>query len=116
MKKLNIKKYLSLGNIVCMIDDDVLSFIENSIRKETIKSKIKYLINSFSNKIIMPSKLYKKIEDGIWEIRYHDIRIFCYKENNNWFLYHAMIKKSDKIGDEIYIVRKKYNELKMIIN
>ena len=57
MKKLNIKKYLSLGNIVCMIDDGVLSFIENSIRKETIESKINYLINSFSNKIIMSSGL-----------------------------------------------------------
>ena len=54
MKKLNIKKYLSLGNIVCMIDDGVLSFIENSIRKETIESKINYLINSFSKSLNSP--------------------------------------------------------------
>lgn len=114
--KIIIKEYLSLPHISCNISDDVVSLIEGNPRKETIESKIRYLAESFSNKIIMQSKLYKKVDDDIWEIRYHDIRIFCYRENNNWFLYHAMIKKADRIGDEMSIVKRKFNELKTIIN
>ena len=115
-ERLNIKEYFSLPYISCNITDDVVSLIEDNPRRETIESKIRYLAESFSNKIIMQSKLYKKVDDDIWEIRYHDIRIFCYRENNNWFLYHAMIKKADRIGYEMSIVKRKFNELKTIIN
>lgn len=115
-KKLIIKEYFSLPHISCIISDDVVSLIENNPRREIIESKIRYLAESFSNKSIVPPKLYKKVEDNIWEIRYYDIRIFCYRENNNWFLYHAMIKKADRIGDEITIIRRKFSELKKIIH
>ena len=114
--KIIMKEYCSLPNISCIISGDVITLIENNPRKETIESKIKYLAESFSNKIIVPNKLYKKVENDIWEIRYHDVRIFCYRENDNWFLYHAMIKKADRIGNEIFIVRRKFNELKTIIH
>ncbi|MEI0492676.1 type II toxin-antitoxin system RelE/ParE family toxin [Brachyspira intermedia] len=105
------KKYFSFNNTECLISNDVMSLVIKNPRKKIIMSKIKYLAKYLFTDIVIPAALYKKIENNIWEIKHHDIRIFCFRKNNNWFLYHAMIKKTDKIKDEIYIIRKKYNEL-----
>lgn len=109
--KLSFKKYFDFNNIECLISDDVISFILQNPRRKIIISKIKYLAKYLFTGIAISAVLYKKIENDIWEIRHHDVRIFCFRKDNNWFLYHAMIKKADRIGDEINIIRRKYDEV-----
>ena len=95
-----IKCLLSNGNITVYYHDWVKNFIDNKVaRKEVLYEKINYIAHLISLNIQPPQKLYKKLENDIWEIRYHDIRIFCYRKNNKLFLFNIMIKKRDKIGN-----------------
>lgn len=64
--------------------------------------------------ILASKKLYKKLENDILEIRYNDIRIFCYRKNNKVFLFNIMIKKRDKIGNiETLMIRKTLSKIEI---
>ena len=110
-----LKFLLSNGNIKVYYHDWVKNFINNKVaRKEVLYDKIKHIVHLLSLNIPPPQKLYKKLENDIWEIRYHDIRIFCYRKNNKLFLFNIMVKKRDKIGNiEIERNRKRLLETKM---
>ncbi|WP_300367907.1 type II toxin-antitoxin system RelE/ParE family toxin [Brachyspira sp.] len=95
-----LKYLLSYNNIKIYCYDEVKKFIDNEIvRKKVLYDKINHILNFISNNKNPPKKLYKKLENDIWEIRYHDIRIFCYRKNNKIFFMDIMIKKRDRIGN-----------------
>lgn len=112
-----LKCLLSNDNITVYYHDWVKNFIDYKVaRKEMLYEKINYIVHLLSLNIQPPQKLYKKVENDIWEIRYHDIRIFCYRKNNKIFLFNIMVKKRDRIGNiETLMIRKTLLETKIEI-
>ena len=112
-----LKYLLSNGDITVYYSDWVKNFIDNKVaRKVMLYEKINYIAYLFSIDIQPPKKLYKKVENDIWEIRYHDIRIFCYRQYNKIYLFDIIIKKRDRIGNiETLMIRKTLLETKIEI-
>lgn len=94
--------------------EPVKDFIKNlQSNKEKLYGRILNISEFLSSKDIMPKGWYKKVINDINEIRFKDIRVFVFIKNDNMYLLHAIIKKTDKIPKkDINLSEKRAKEIK----
>lgn len=109
-----------------------IKFYSNSNKKEPVKEFLNTLENDsktkVGDKIIVVSerlknrksiskKLFKKIDDDIYEIRVNNIRIFVLLYDGNMYLLHAIIKKRNDIPKKaLSLANERAKEIKSYID
>lgn len=63
------------------------------------KAKIAALLQRLANcGTISNAEQFKHVEDSIWELKKHQIRLFCFRDGDSWFLTNGYKKKQDRLN------------------
>lgn len=70
---------------------ECLEFIENlaRVKRNKIKAAMKYLADEGKISI---KDIYKKLDNNIWEFRYSDARVYCFRDQNTVVCTHGAYK------------------------